>query len=382
MQTYKKNFETYFSFIIVAYFALFQTSLGTVMPYFRDEISMSYTVSGLFPSAFAFGMIICGFSADFMINFLSRKKAITVGVFFMAAAYILMLNSRSAYAAIFLCFITGFFGTLSFISGQAVLSDLHGSRRDTALSEANIYAGFFMTVLPFIIGAAVKNGIKWSYSIYFLFIPFLLFFAFGLLKFKNVEESNTTSGNLQTKKLSLKFYLYLFIIFIAISVEWSILFWTPEYLIKHLNFSKANSSISFGFFLAIYIAARITGTYLTSKIKTEKLFYIFIILSFISFPIFWLSENIILSITALMILSFGIANFFPLNLAIIMNYAEGRSNYASGRATLGAGFSIITAPLLLGYAGDFFGIFKAFSIIQVLIIILLLLAFPFYKKKN
>lgn len=377
MTVYKKTSDSYLGFFLVAFFAVFQTSLGSILPYLKSEMEMSYKISGLFPSAFALGMIISGSVSEYIINTINRKNTIIIGITGMTISYILMILIPQTYFSITMCFITGFTGTLSFISAQALLSDIHGKRRDTALSEANIYAGLFMAALPFIIGTIVKNNFNWRYSIFILFAVFIPILFMKLNKFNDtfsIIELKTTS---KPEKPKLSFYLYLILMYIAISIEWCILFWTPEYLTTHTGLTKSNASIVFGIFLVFYIPGRFLGSKLTLIVKTELLYYFTILIATLSFPVFYISQNKILGITALMIVAIGIANFFPLNLAVIMNKAEGRSNFASGKATSAAGAAILTAPFILGYAGDNLGLYTAYGIIFILLIILLVSAFPY-----
>ena len=49
---------TWLAYLMLAYFAYLQAVLGPLVPFLRDELHLSYTVSGLHLSAFSIGMVL------------------------------------------------------------------------------------------------------------------------------------------------------------------------------------------------------------------------------------------------------------------------------------------------------------------------------------
>jgi len=64
---------TWLAYGMLAYFAYMQAALGPLMPFLRDELHLSYTVSGLHLSAFALGMVLAGSLGDHLVQWWGRK---------------------------------------------------------------------------------------------------------------------------------------------------------------------------------------------------------------------------------------------------------------------------------------------------------------------
>jgi len=81
----------------------------------------------------------------------------------------------------------------------------------------------------------------------------------------------------------------------------------------------------------------------------------------------------------LFITGLGIANLFPLSLALTLAAAPGRTDAANARAQLLGGLVVIAAPFLLGSLADNLGLTAAFGTVLPLIALcaaLLLAAHP------
>ena len=125
---------------MLAYFAYLQASLGPLMPFLRDELSLSYTAAGLHLSAFAAGMIMAGSLGDRLAQRLGRRVLFWGGALGMAAGTLLLVAGRQAAATVGGVLVMGSLGSLLLVVVQATLSDRHGDQRAVALTEANVGA--------------------------------------------------------------------------------------------------------------------------------------------------------------------------------------------------------------------------------------------------
>ncbi|MEN6392378.1 MAG: hypothetical protein ABFD53_01020, partial [Anaerolineaceae bacterium] len=69
-------------------------------------------------------------------------------------------------------------------------------------------------------------------------------------------------------------------------------------------------------------------------------------------------------------------------LSLAIGSAPNNTVQASVRATLASGFAILILPLSLGWLADWLGIWKAYSIVTVLLIGILLLMLVTKKKSK
>jgi fucose permease len=68
-----------------------------------------------------------------------------------------------------------------------------------------------------------------------------------------------------------------------------------------------------------------------------------------------------------------VANLYPLALALTLDASDGREDQANARSQLAVGLVVAVAPLVLGGVADIAGLFTAFGIVPLLIVISVLL---------
>jgi hypothetical protein len=98
--------STWLAYLLVGYLMYVQASLGPILPFLREDLSLGYGAAGLHFGAFALGVLFTGFCASLLL-----------------------------------------------MSAQAALSDLHGEWRAVAISEANVVAGAAAILAPLLVGA-------------------------------------------------------------------------------------------------------------------------------------------------------------------------------------------------------------------------------------
>ncbi len=82
---------------------------------------------------------------------------------------------------------------------------------------------------------------------------------------------------------------------------------------------------------------------------------------------FWLAGLPVLAIAGLFLCGLGVANLYPLSLALTLAAAAGNDDTANARTQLLGGLLVIAAPYLLGSLADHLGLQAAFTIEPVLI---------------
>src|SRR3712207_6316197 len=130
-----------------------QASLGPVLPFLREDLSLGYGTAGLHFGAFALGVLFTGLLGDRPVRLLGRRRTLWVGAVGMAAGVVGLAVANGALASLSATLIAGFCGSLLLMSAQAALSDLHGEWRAAAISEANVAAGATAILAPLLVGA-------------------------------------------------------------------------------------------------------------------------------------------------------------------------------------------------------------------------------------
>jgi fucose permease len=164
------------------------------------------------------------------------------------------------------------------------------------------------------------------------------------------------------------FWIYWVAIFLGVSVEFCMVFWSADYLERVLGLIKADAAQAVSLFLAAMIVGRLLGSRLVQRFSTRAVVSISILVAGVGFLLFWRAENSLLGLSGLFITGFGVANLYPLILSLAINAANGNTVQAGARATLASGTAILTLPLALGRLADAVGIRSAYAVVILLLI--------------
>jgi predicted MFS family arabinose efflux permease len=371
---FERDRFTWLAYLMLAYFAYLQTTLGPLMPFLRSELHLSYTVSGLHLSAFAFGMVLAGIIGDYLVHFWGRKRVFWGGGAGMAAGAILFILGHHAVLTIAGALIMGLPGTLVMIMVQATLSDRHGDRRAIALTESNVAASVFSGLAPVLVGSLQRAGAGWRSA--------LLLGVIGwgalLLTFwrepipKNVVESPPAARAPRpiSQKLPAIYWAYWLVVFLGVSVEWCVIFWGADFLETNVGLPKVDASTLMSVFFVAMVIGRITGSRLSRSVSIRTLHPIAVAIALVGFFPFWLAPAAPINIAGLFLAGLGIANLFPLTLsAASSSVLPHQADAASSRITLSAGMAILITPQILGSLADQIGIKNAYSVAAVFLVV-------------
>jgi MFS family permease len=103
-------------------------------------------------------------------------------------------------------------------------------------------------------------------------------------------------------------------------------------------------------------------------VRGEILLLVAIAIAFLGFPIFWLATFAPVNILGLLITGLGVANFYPLVLALAVGAAKSHSDLATARLSIGVGMAILISPFILGGIADQLNLKVAFGFVIVMLV--------------
>jgi fucose permease len=125
------------------------------------------------------------------------------------------------------------------------------------------------------------------------------------------------------------------------------------------------------------LVGRLSGAALTRRPgRTVPLLHAWLTITAAGFVLFWLADEPVLAVVGLFVCGAGIANLYPLSVALTLGAAGGHEDRANARTQLLGGLITAATPFLLGSLADRHGLATAFALEPVLIgtCLLLLLA--------
>ena len=360
---------TWLAYIMLAYIAFVQSTFGPVMPFLRSELHLSYTAGGLLPAATAGGLILSGILGGWLARTWGRRLVFWSGGISLALSVILLALSHQ-FAGVFAAALgIGFSSSLTQVMIQALLSDQHGEQRSIALTEANVAASLSTTLTPLVIGGLIGIGFSWRA---FALVAIIFLSSIGAVFHRQtIPNSDVPSIRSESddKHLPASFWRYWMVLFLFVCAEMSIAVWGAEFFVGAVGLERAKAALAFGVFPAAMFIGRIVGSRLTRYWSTVPLLIMALGITFIGFPLFWLSRSPALNILGLFITGLGIANHYPLTLSLAVGAAGSRTNEASARASLAVGSALLIMPLLLGQLADQLGIQNAYGIVMILLML-------------
>ncbi len=346
---------------------------GPVLPFLREELNLSYTMGGLHTTSLAVGMIAASVVTPRLASRSGRSTLLKWGGIGQACGALLLITGRNPAQTMLATLISGFCGGLVVMMVQAVLSDLHGDQRATALSEANIGAAIASTLAPLFVGGLQGLTLGWR-SAYLVGIISLVSISLRFPKQDVRGQQQPTRENLvgglpyQTSRLPGLFWVYWIVVFLVIAIEWSLLIWGADYLGQAAGMSKSKAAIVMSLFYLATVLARIIGSRMTLRTSSRVILLASLVLSLAAFPLLWVSKSQALSVFALVLGGLGVSNLYPMAMAAALGAAPQQADLASARIYLGLGISVLVSPLLLGYLADLMGIQNALGLIPAFVI--------------
>jgi fucose permease len=97
-------------------------------------------------------------------------------------------------------------------------------------------------------------------------------------------------------------------------------------------------------------------------------------IALVGFPLLWLAPILAVRIGGLFVVGLGLANVYPLGVALALGAVPEQVDRASARLALAAGASALVAPFTLGALADRLGIGQAFGIVLAVLLAALVAA--------
>ena len=352
----------------VAAYAYWLYAFGPALFLLRDELHLSYTVIGVFSALWSGGAAVAGVVFGPVVRRAGRRNTLWgaaalacfgAGLFGIAHTVVLGLAGAA---------LLGLAGTTMLSVTQSVLSDAHGDRRDRALIEANVLAAGCAVIAPPLLGALAVTAIGWRWS-YALPVVGLGLLAFAYrrvaLPTEPIAAADHTSG---ISSLPVRCRLLAVLVALGIAVEFCLIYFGAEQ-IETTGLSAASATTALGALYAGILIGRLAGVALTARPgRTASLLWASLALSAIGFVLFWLADHPVLAIVGLLVAGIGIANLYPLSLALTLASSGGRTDAANALSQLIGGIAVVAAPYVLGALADHNGLRAAFGVEVVLIV--------------
>jgi MFS family permease len=367
---FHRDAPTLLCYAVLAAFAFWRYAFGLAPALLRAELHFSYTLIGVYSALWSVGTVLVGVGFAPMARQLPRAVLLwgsaagaTAGAGLFAASHTIALTLLGAA-------VLGFAGTILLTCTQVILSDRHGKHRDRALTEANIGASACAVLCPLLLGLLQGTSGGWRFA---MGLPAFVLAGLYLRWRRELCAAPGGQHAASRARLSPSCWLLAALSAGAMAVEFCMVYFGAELLtLAGLRTAQAATAMS-AFYLGS-LGGRIGGAWLTRRAgQSVWVLWVSLAVTAAGFLLFWLASLPAPMIAGLFFCGLGVANLWPLSLALTLTAAPGNGDAASARTQLLGGAFVIVAPSLLGSLSDHLGLRVAFTIEPVLIGICMLL---------
>ncbi|HEY7277618.1 MAG TPA: MFS transporter [Trebonia sp.] len=362
---FRRDAPTLLCYGAVAGYAFWLYAFGPALALLRAELGFSYTLLGVYSALWSAGAALVGMSFAVIARRLRRAAllwcsaaAAIAGAALFAATHVVALTLLGSV-------VLGFAGTTLLTCTQAILSDRHGERRDRALTEANVGAAACAVLAPLLLGLLQGTPAGWRAA---MGLPVVVL-ACLYLRYRRLPLAPPAAGRPDRgqARLPLSCWLLASLVAAGVAAEFCLVYFGAELLTATgLRTDQAATAMS-GFYLGI-LGGRGGAAWLTRRAgRAVVLLWASLAITAAGFLLFWLAGQPALAIAGLFVCGLGVANLYPLSLALTLAAAPGDGDTANARTQLLAGVLVVAAPYLLGSLADHVGLHVAFTIVPVLI---------------
>ena len=250
----------------------------------------------------------------------------------------------------------------------ALLADLHGPRRNVAITEASAASYAFAMTAPLLTGLSVALFAGWRPAV----LTGALFGILMLVAFRRAVIVNTVRSNASARGLPAAYWAYWCLLVTVISIEFCILLWAPEFLGEVAGLPRAHAASAAAVFAMAMLVGRTAGSGVVRYVRAQHLFALALLVTALGFMLYWSAGTPTLAIVGLGVLGLGVALLYPLTLGFAIGAAGERGDTASARFMLAAGLAIASMPVLLGALADEVGLHRAHLMVPALVAIALI----------
>jgi cyanate permease len=348
-------------------------AFGPAVTLLREELGFSYTLLGLYQVLLALGAALAGAGFAWAARRATRSALLWSSALATTLGAALFTLGRGVPATLVAAGLLGLAGTVLLTSVQAVLSDRHGVRRDRALTEANVGAGASAVLAPLVLGALAAGALGWRAAFALPAVALLVLYLRHRHRHRPLPAPSRPDGAAGPGGLPVACWLFAALTAVAGAIEFCLVHFGPQMLVDvGLSPAAAGAALSsnhLGILLGRLLGARLTRR----PGRTVGLLHASVALTGAGVVLFWLTDRPVLAVLALFLCGVGIANLYPLALALTLDASEGREDRANARSQLLLGLVAAAAPLLLGRLADSCGLAPAFALEPVLVGLCLLL---------
>lgn len=365
MTEFRRDRITWVGYVMLAWSCYLQVAPGQVIVYLRDELDLSYAMSGLHVTAFAAGCVIAGLLSARIETAFGRNMLMWAAAALMGVGTIGLTAAGNSSLTVGSTLIMGMGGGAVLATIQAALADRHGGQRTIALAEANVAASIGYLALIGALSLTALLQVGWRAALLVsLAVPLLIWWYNRPLRVQAPPSSVGTHGRLPGV-----FWIAASLLFCTTAAEWCVTAWGATFLREAVEL-PADTAVTLmaGYFGGVLVG-RIIGSRLARRFDPARLLALALAVAVAGFAILWTSTAPAPALFGLALLGIGLGNLFPMAVSLAVALAPEHAALASGRTVAMSSFAVVLAPFTVGTLADATSIKIALGVVPIMIVL-------------
>lgn len=361
---------TWYCYLLSGFFTVMLNIQGNIMPFLRDELSLSYRAVGLHPSAIAVGMILAGATTERVLATIGRRRALQVAVGGSLAGMVLLAFAPSVVVSVGACLLVGLTGAMipGIIAG--LLAQIHGPTRDQAYAECGAVTYACAMAATLAVGASVALGLGWRGGLAAgVLCGLALLLTLGR---RPVPDLLPRAARAIAAPLPAACIAYLVTLGFGVALEFAVLLWCPAFLEHVVGLTPSLAATAAAAYSAAMLLGRWAGSVAVRRVAPTVLLPAALSLVVPGFALYWGLATPIAAVVGLFLLGLAVSLMYPLSLGLIIAAAGPAADLAGARTGFAAGTALLLCPLALGALADVVGLSAAHLAIPVIALALVL----------
>lgn len=371
-EAFARDRLTFLTYGMAIVFGFAVAAMGPAMPLLREDLGISRTVGGLHFTALAAGAVLAGVVVERFVQAWGRRVVFWVGGAGVAAGSLLIGVGWHPAVTLPGAVVAGCCGSAALVASQATLSDRHPNHRPVVLTEINTAMSVGTVTPALLVGALVAVNAGWRAAFVAPLAALALLVA--LLRAETFPPVVALESSGPRRRLPAAYWLFWAAFIPSVGAEWCLGAWGADYLVDIAGTSEASASFLMTAFFGAMVIGRLVGGKVAQFITPLPLLLGTTLIGLSGVILFWASQTVFLVVGGLLISGLGISMQFPMLLSLALGTAPGHVDVAAARISIGAGGSVMVAPLVLGAIADQVGIRAAFGMVPGLAICVVVLA--------
>ncbi|MFJ9841372.1 MFS transporter [Kitasatospora sp. NPDC101155] len=325
----------------LAVYAYLLYALGPLLPLLRRDLHLSYLLMSLHSTAFAAGAILTNLLFGRLRERVGHRALFWSALAALALGALLLATAVSAAVTLGAAALGGVGGALLQTTALAVLAEHHGgheSLRARALVEANAAASVSALAAPLVISGLESAGASWNWS---LVLPAVALGALYPALGREPLRPHTSraaaardpsvpaagpAAETAGRRAAGAFRRAAALCGLVVGFEFCLAYYAVPLLTDAVHLTDRQSSAALALFYGGELAGRLAGSRLTSggrPARAAALVAVSLAVAAAGFLALWLARATWLALLGLVLGGLGVANLFPLTLALAVGGGRG-----------------------------------------------------------